>query len=144
MITKKRNKSGVLCYWLTDQPKTKSRTEDCEQIDLVSHCKRYWSEQSSLMFHVPNESKVPAHYRAKLGSMGILKGASDWMILIPSNGRPYMALELKRSRKKDSSVSKEQTKFLLDAESVGAFAVVCYGHKAALQAIDDYLSGRTN
>lgn len=144
MIIKKINKSGVLCYWdeYLNASKIKSTFEHVEQINLVAHCRQIYPEQFKLMLHVPNESDVPVQYRAKLNKCGILKGASDWLILVPANLRSYMVLELKRSRKRDSSISKDQVKFLLDAQSVGAFSCVAYGYKAALQAIDDYFSGK--
>ena len=140
MIKSERNKSGVLCYWdeTLNASKTKSPLEHIEQINLVAHCRKLWPKEFNLMLHVPNESNVPVQYRNKLSKCGLLPGASDWLILYPSNGKPYMALELKRSRKRDSSISQDQVDFLLNAEHVGAFACVAYGYKAALHAIELY------
>jgi hypothetical protein len=140
LIKSERNKGDILCYWdeTLNASKTKSPLEHIEQINLVAHCRRRWPKEFNLMLHVPNESDVPAQYRVKLKKCGILKGASDWLILYPSNGKPYMALELKRSRKRDSSISQDQVDFLVNAEYVGAFACVAYGYKAALQAIEEY------
>ena len=140
MIKSERNKSGVLCYWDEglNASKTKSPLEHIEQINLVAHCRHRWPKEFNLMLHPVNESDVPVQCRVKLKKCGIRKGASDWLILYPSNGRPYMALELKRSRKRDSSISQDQVDFLLNAEHVGAFACVAYGYKAALHAIELY------
>lgn len=142
MINKSRNRSGLLCYQLAEQPTSKSRVEELEQIDLASHCAFRWPEHFGLQFHVANESKASPQYRGKLARMGLKKGVSDWLVLVPAHGRPYMVLELKRARKKDSTISKEQRDFLLSTESVGAFAVVAYGYRAALQAITDYFGGK--
>ena len=142
MITSSKNKSGILCYWheQLNASKVKSPLEHIEQINLVAHCRQKWPDEFELMLHVPNESDVPVQYRNKLSKCGILKGASDWLILVPAHGRPYAVIELKRLRKRDSSISKEQVQFLLNAGSVGAFACAAYGYKAALKAINDYFT----
>lgn len=140
MIKSERNKSGVLCYWdeALNARKGKSPLEHIEQINLVSHCQHRYPKQFNLMMHPVNESNIPVQYRAKLNKCGLLKGASDWLVLYPSNGKPYLAIELKRSRKRDSSINKEQVSFLLNAESVGAFSCVAYGYLAALHAMKEY------
>lgn len=141
MIKSKRNKAGVLCYWddKLNASKVKSPKEDIEQINLVAHCRELYPEQFGLMLHPVNESNVPVNYRVKLTKCGILKGASDWLVLWPSNGKPYLAIELKRTRKRDSVISEDQVNFLISAESVGAEACVCYGYKSALHVIEKYL-----
>lgn len=141
-ILSNRNKHNILCYWdeQLNAQKVKSPLEHIEQINLVAHSSRRWVEVAEMGMHPVNESDIPVQYRVKLNKCGILKGASDWIILYPAHGRPYMALELKRSRKRDSSISKDQIEFLLKAESVGAFACVAYGYKAALKAIFDYFT----
>lgn len=141
MITKKHNRAGILCYWDTEAQNTKSRLEEYEQIDLVSHFRHRWPGPGKLSFHPINESKSAPQYRAKLNKAGILKGASDWIILYPAGFHPYMVLELKRANKKEAAtISQEQKEFLLAAESVTAFACVAYGYKAALVAIEEYFN----
>jgi len=142
VIISKRNKSGILCYWddVLNASKVKSPLEHIEQINLVAHSSRKWIEVAEMGMHVPNESNIPVQYRAKLSKCGLLPGASDWLILYPAHGRPYAAIELKRSRKRDSSISQEQVDFLLKAEEVGAFSCVAYGYVAAMQAISDYFN----
>ena len=140
MIISKRNKSGILCYWddVLNASKVKSPLEYIEQINLVAHCRQRWPVQFELMLHPVNESNIPVQYRVKLNKCGILKGASDWLILYPAYGVPYMVVELKRSRKRDSSVSAEQSEFILNAIDIGAHGVIAYGFKAALKSISDY------
>lgn len=139
MITKKPNRAGILCYWDTEVQGKKCRLEEYEQIDLVSHFKHKWPNPAKMSFHPINESKSAPQYRAKLNKCGILKGASDWIVLFPSNGHPFMVIELKRANKKDAAaVSKEQKEFLVNSKKLGAFACVAYGYKAALVAIEDY------
>jgi hypothetical protein len=140
MIKSERNKHGVLCYWdeQLNSSKTKSPLEHIEQINLVSHCQHKYPKEFNLMMHPVNEANIPVQYRAKLNKCGLLKGASDWLVLYPSNGKPYLVIELKRSRKRDSSVSQEQIDFLLNAEYVGAASCIAYGYKAALQVMKEY------
>ncbi len=140
LITKTLNKKGVPVYALAEQPKAKSRTEDMEAIDFYSHVKYQMPELGSLFFHVANESQSAPQYRKKVKQMGLTSGVADYLCLAPRGGCPYAAIELKRARKKDSSVSAEQTAFLKEAEAEGAFVAICYGYKSALYALREYLS----
>jgi hypothetical protein len=142
MIINKENNKGIMCYWddVLNASKVKSPLEHIEQINLVSHCNQRWPKEFALMLHPVNEGLIPAQYRAKLNKCGLLKGASDWLILYPSNGFHYMVVELKRSRKKDSSVRIEQSEFILNAVEAGAHGVIAYGFKAALKSIEDYFN----
>jgi len=140
MIKSARNRNGVLCYFDDEvNQKVKSRKEFPEQVDLNAFCEDLYPWEYKLMFHVPNESKCAVQHRRDLNMAGIKKGASDWIILISRKGYGSMILELKRARKRDSTISKEQTDFLLTAEKEGNFAVVAYGFRAALAAIEYYL-----
>ena len=138
MIIKKRNKSGVMCYWDDEQnaSKVKSRKEYLEQIDFVNWARYEYPILESLLFAPMNEGDANPQYRSKMKSMGLTSGVSDCILLCNGVG----AIELKRSRKRDSSVSKEQAKFTLGVESAGGFAVVAYGALAAKEALKDYLN----
>tara|TARA_R100000951_G_scaffold27557_2_gene23478 strand:+ start:9753 stop:10187 length:435 start_codon:yes stop_codon:yes gene_type:complete len=137
MIIKKRNKFGVMCYWDDEQnaSKVKSRKEYLEQIDFVNWARYEYPILESLLFAPMNEGDAKPQYRSKMKSMGLTSGVSDCILLCNGVG----AIELKRSRKRDSSISKEQIKFMLSVESVGGFAVVAYGASAAKEALKDYL-----
>lgn len=143
MIINKVNNKGVLCYWddKLNSSKVKSPREDAEQRQLNSHCSVIWPELSAMMYHVINESggMGSAQYGAALNKLGRKKGIPDWPVMVPSKGYHGLYIELKRSRKKDSAISKEQTKFLLQAESLGYKCVIAYGYKAALKSIEEYL-----
>jgi hypothetical protein len=143
MIKSERNKSGVLCYWddVLNASKVKSPKEPPEQKNLNSHCSKLWPDLSKMMWHVINESggSGDAQYGSSLNRLGRKKGVPDWHVMIPSNGYHGLYVELKRSRKVDSSTSKEQKDFLLMAESLGYKCVIAYGYKAALKSIEKYL-----
>lgn len=138
MIIKQRNKSGVMCYWDDEQnaSKKKSRKEYLEQIDFVNWARYKHPILKSLLFAPMNEGDAKPQYRSKMKSMGLTSGVSDCILLCNGVG----AIEMKRSRKRDSGVSKEQVKFNLCVESAGGFAVVAYGALAAKEALKDYLN----
>lgn len=144
MIINKRNRSGILCYWddVLNASKVKSPKEESEQKQLNSHCSVKWPDLAPMMYHVGNESggSGSAQYGANLNRMGRKKGVPDWPVMVPSGGYHGLYIELKRSRKVDSSTSKEQKQFLLSAESLGYKCVIAYGFKAALKAIEDYFT----
>ena len=149
MIIAKRNRSNILCYWddALNASKVKSPKETLEQKQLKSHCEIKWPKEYAMMFHIINESGASGdgHYGGILNALGRKKGVSDWLVLVPNGyGKPYMVLELKRSRKEDSGIKKEQKEFLLNAESFNGHAVVAYGFKAALKAIKDYFDNKLN
>jgi len=134
LITKKRNRAGVLCYFITEQPKTESRLEYLEQIDFVNKARYIHPELEKLLIAPINEADIPVQLRVKKRAMGMLKGAGDTLIFI--NGAN--SIEMKRASKKDSSaISKDQKKFALAIESQGGIGCVAYGYLAALEALKD-------
>jgi hypothetical protein len=144
MIIKKRNRSGILCYWddVLNASNVKSRKEKCEQIDLNSFCKADFSDIYPMMWHTVNEGKRDSFYGAMLSKRGKKPGIPDWVVLIPAPGYTALLIELKRSRKSDSSIPKEERDFILIAEKFGVCVVVAYGYIAALEAINDYFSNK--
>ena len=54
----------------------------------------------------------------------------------------HATLELKRSRKRDSSISKEQVDFLLSRERQGEFCGVAYGKNAAIAIVEWLYKGK--
>lgn len=137
MIIKKRNRAGVICYWDDEQnaSKVKSRKEYLEQIDFVNWARYQCPILETLLFAPMNEGDAKPQYRSKMKSMGLTSGVSDCILLCNGVG----AIEMKRSRKRDSSISKEQVEFILGVESRGGFGAVAYGADAAKEALKDYL-----
>ena len=143
MIIKKRNNHGLMCYWddVANASKIKSRLEKCEQQDLNMFCAKRWPDLEKMMFHVVNEGGTGGgQYGADLKKYGRKKGVPDWLVMIPVGGKHGLYVELKRSRKQDSSISKESREFLLLAESLGYICVIAYGFRPALAAIEEYLN----
>ncbi|QPD96163.1 hypothetical protein [Enterobacter phage N5822] len=73
----------------------------------------------------------------------MLKGVSDFVILIGQGKYPFAAIELKQANKsgkrKASPVSDNQKAFLSKVRRTGGFAAVCYGVKQFKLAIADLL-----
>ncbi len=146
MIIKKRNRSGILEYYKSEQPKRdskiKSRLEKFEQIDLNSHCEIKWHNAYDMMWHTVNESGAngSSHYGSQLNKMGRKTGVPDWLVMVPAHGNHGLYVEVKREYKKDSSTSKQQKDFLLRAESLGYKAAIGYGFECCLEIISDYFN----
>ena len=95
------------------------------------------------MFHVANEGAFSPQHRDSLTRSGVLSGVSDYVILHRTmEGHPFALIELKRSRKRDSSISKEQVYFLLSRERQGGFCCVAYGAMAAKEIVEWMYKGK--
>ena len=137
MIKLERNKSGILCAWDEEESarKNKSRIEKLEGWDFSAYVNHHMPEL--MMFHVANEGAFSVQHRSSLSRSGVLPGASDYVILHRTlRGHPFALIELKRSRKRDSSISHEQADFIIHGEAQGGFCCVAYGAKAAIAIVE--------
>lgn len=143
MIKSARNRSGLLCYWddVLNAKKVKSPLEKVEQKQLNAKASFLWPDIEKMFFHVVNESgnSGDQRYGAELNRMGRKKGVPDWLVMVPKKGFYGLYIELKRSRKEDSSISKESREFLLQAESLGYKCAVAYGYLSAIEIMREYL-----
>ena len=136
MIKLERNKSGVLCAWSEEENASKqlSRKEKYEGWDFAAYVNHHMQEL--MMFHVANEGAFSPQHRDSLTRSGVRSGVPDYVILHrTTEGHPFALIELKRSRKRDSSISKEQSEFLLEREKQGGFCCVSYGAMAAIEVL---------
>ena len=139
MIKLERNKSGVLCAWSEEENAIKqlSRKEKYEGWDFAAYVNHHYPELQ--MFHVANEGAFSPQHRDSLTRSGVRKGVSDYVILHRTlQGHSFALIEEKRSRKKDSTISKEQSDFLVEREMQGGFCCVAYGKNASI-AIAEWL-----
>lgn len=94
-------------------------------------------------FSIPNESALSSLNRktamivgVKLKKEGLIKGASDIFVLLPDK---ILAIEMKRSKKSLSKVSKEQSSF---KEEIGKFeycdSFIAYGAAEAIKIVEQY------
>lgn len=101
--------------------------EKIDQINSVSWLRHNYP--GILFFHPVNEGLKHKASAVIDHQMGLLKGVSDFVILIGFGGKyPFAAIELKRQGKAQASpVSKEQREFLAAVRRRGGFAAVAYG-----------------
>ncbi|HFQ5757849.1 VRR-NUC domain-containing protein [Escherichia coli] len=125
MIT---DKGDYLEFYERDPSDT--RKEDAHQVDCVSWLK--YNFPHLLFWHTVNEGEKTITSALRDEQAGLLKGVSDFVILIGVNSRyPFAAIELKRVNKsgkgKASPVSDKQKEFLHNVRQRGGFAAVAYG-----------------
>lgn len=137
-VIKTRNKAGVVIYHLDPQPGGVIPKEETEAINLYQHVQERF-KLGPLFFHVASEGVASLHRRNLLKQAGLQPGIADYILAMPRDKYHGMFLELKRVKKSASSISKEQSNFLLAVEKQGYFACICYGWKAAIEAIDEYM-----
>lgn len=143
MIKLERNKSGALCAWSEEENASKqlSRKEKYEGWDFAAYVNHHYPELQ--MFHVANEGAFSPQHRDSLTRSGVRSGVSDYVILNRTlEGHTFALIELKRSRKRDSSIIKEQSDFLLSRERQGGFCCVAYGATAAKAIIGLLYKGK--
>ncbi|MGL5565563.1 MAG: hypothetical protein ACRDC4_07500 [Plesiomonas sp.] len=143
MIKLERNKSGVLCAWNEEENarKQKSRIEKYEGWDFAAYVNHHYTDLQ--MFHVANEGAFSPQHRDSLTRSGVRSGVSDYVILHRTvDGHSFALIEIKRSRKRDSSTSKEQVDFMLSRERHGGFCCVAYGKNAAIAIVELLYKGK--
>lgn len=95
------------------------------------------------MFHVANEGAFSPQHRDSLSRSGVRSGVSDYVILHRTlEGHPFALVEMKRGRKRDSSISKEQVDFLLSRELQGGLCCIAYGATAAKAIVEWMYKGK--
>lgn len=108
------------------------RSEECEQIDFVSHLEKHYPQYAAVMIHPKNEGRRTHNAAERDRRTGSLNtGASD--IIIPSS--PTFVCELKRKDHTKSKWQPGQLDYLKAAHDNGCFVSVALGYEAALEAI---------
>ena len=132
-------------YWMTyayaPRP-PKGRPESAEQIDFASWCRYHYPEDAALCLHPVNEGHMTAAYRIDLIKQGMLKGASDWIMLFSGARFPAGVIELKREN--GGTLSRDKMLFLYRASRDGKFAAAAFGCECAKLAFLDYKKGFDN
>ncbi len=116
-----------------EREKTHGPTEDKIHRRFVAELRRSFGRRGYAageepMFHTPNESNVPARYRAKLKALGVSPGVPDLIIVHPlvieGTLYPGAALELKSER---GRVSAAQLRWLGYWSAAGFWSGVLRG-----------------
>ncbi len=104
--------------------------EAAEQVTVINYIRK----KCPNVLHPRNEGKRNRNQIELEKAEGLIAGASD--VIIP--GSPSFVCELKRKDRTKSTVSKVQIDFLKWCKELGCFVCVAYGHKAALEAFNDW------
>lgn len=129
-----------------DKTSTDERVEDWHQCQSATWLRV--NHADLLFWHSVNEGKKHIHSALRDEQAGLLKGVSDFVILIglsrPGCKYQFAAIELKRAKKsgkgKASPVSEAQRDFLKAVRDRGGFAAVAYGYEELKKAVADMLN----
>lgn len=114
--------------------------ETPEQISFLTLLRREFPELAEIAVHIRNEGKRSKRQGAQQKAEGMNTGASD--IVIPCE--PPILIELKRRDHTLSSTSKEQLKYLINAQKLGAFACYALGAVGAMEAVRVWHTTKNN
>ena len=107
--------------------------ESAHMITFFNTLRREYPEYAKCCLHIRNEGKRTRQQIEREKAEGFVTGAAD-IILV---GNPSFVCEMK-SQSPSAKISQEQIEFLLAAQSLGAFARIALGHKAAIEAFKDW------
>ena len=113
--------------------------EDTDLINLVSWFDHNYPHLSSLLVHVPNESKIPVQGRVKLRMKGLKSGVQDLILFKKQGGYSGLCLELKRKDRTKSKVNQNQEDYAAEFSEEGFYCTFCYGLEEAKKCIKEYL-----
>lgn len=105
---------------------------------------RYWfdcqyPQHRLLLHHSPNEGLLMRHDRdgAKRKAMGMRPGFPDFILLVPNKVYPFLAVELKSEKGRQSEHQKEYQQAL---ERVGGKYVIIRSLDEFMAVVNDYLA----
>jgi hypothetical protein len=101
----------------------------------VIHWVRLQPKIKKLVIHIPNEGKRSVRYGRLLKDMGMVPGASDLFIAMPSHGFNGAWIELKS---KNGVLTPEQADFLNDMSAQNYFTAVCRSIDETIKIIKWY------
>lgn len=110
---------------------------------LQTACRQWFDMQhrnfSLLLHHSPNEGLLVrrAADGAKRKAMGVRAGFPDFIFLLPTKAAPYLCIELKTTKGKQSDSQKEYQRMV---ESVGGKYVVIRSLEEFINTVNDYIS----
>ena len=90
-------------------------------------------------FAIPNGGLRNKKVARKLKDEGVKPGVPDLMLAVPRGGYAGMFVEMKKIQ--DGKVAKDQKKWKKALSAMGYRSVICRGHRAAIDAITEYLEG---
>lgn len=118
-------------------------TELTDQRNLVKWFRLQHPKHRNHLIKIGNEGKRSVIGHKVEMQTGLVQGASDLFLALPSNGFGGLWLELKRQGAKITPSNKDhfdrQIAFLAEMKSVGYQAYMVWGFDEAKKAIEDYI-----
>lgn len=112
--------------------------EDSIQIAAINYFRvRHKNTIYPVLFHVPNGGVRSKAAGAKFKCMGVKAGVSDLILPVPRGPYGSLFVELKTDKPR-GKVSKNQNAWIKLMNESGNLAVVAYGFKECVAAIEDY------
>lgn len=109
------------------------RNENDQSMTFVNQVRKRYPEL--LIMHIKNEGKKTKAAADFDRAMGMLTGASDFIVI----GNPTLCIEMKNADHTVSTIGKKQVDFLINAEKQGCFTCVALGWEAAMEAVEDWM-----
>lgn len=91
------------------------------------------------MFHIPNGGHRSAAEASIFKGLGVRSGVADLILAVPNKHHPYLAIEMKAGKGKQSE---HQKNWQQAAESVEAKYVVVNSLELFMETVNEYLSDR--
>lgn len=113
-------------------------SETQEQKQLIQWCRT--DARFQYLFHIPNESVGGPGWLTRNRQMGVKPGVPDLLYPVPLKGYHGLFIEMKT---KTGRLSAEQKKWITALEIFGYKCVVAHGWEQAKEALQDYVSRRT-
>ena len=107
------------------------------QINCVRWFRLAYPKLRTLLCAIPNGGARDAVTGAILKAEGVVAGVADLILFVPNQQSPYLCIEMKTPKGRQSDAQKEWQK---SVESVGAKYVVCRSLDDFMQAVKDYLA----
>jgi hypothetical protein len=114
-------------------------SEEQEQITVIAWIVRQHPWLKDYTMHIANERKTSPRAGLKLKKMGVLKGASDIFIALPTQKYHGLWIEMKTMKGKASPY---QLAFIDRMNKAGYYAAVCNGADAAMNLIKAYIGNK--
>lgn len=118
--------------------------EDQDEVEIFNwkalNIERY--PDLKYLFSTFNNVRMSRGQARQLKKRGRVEGTPDIILDVPMHGYHGLRIELKRKR--NGAVKKSQKEWLAGLNSMGYLAVVCKGHKAAIEIIEAYINPQSN
>ena len=122
------------------QPKRRKKPtheEENRQQKCVSWFGLQYPELERYLRHSPNGGKRNEREAARFKAMGTRAGFPDLLLLLPNNFYPFMGIELKTEKGKQSDRQKEYQKLF---EEIGAKYIIVRSLEEFMTEINRYIS----